>query len=439
MSMKSKVVLAYSGGLDTTVCIRHLIESYQRDVVALLVDVGQGVDLRAAAGRARKGGASEVLTVDARERFLCEYAWPALRANAAYQDRYLLSAGLSRPHIAALLVETAHDCGADAVAHGCTGKGNDQVRFDLTIRALDPQLKILAPIRELALPRDAAVDYARKHGIEFETETRTPYSIDANLWGRSIECGILEDPWQEPPEEVFLMTSAPTAAPDDPAIVDVDFERGIPTCVNGRRLDPVSLVRVLNEIGGSHGVGRLDHIEDRLVGIKSREVYEAPGAHLLHLAHRDLENLTLTADLLRFKKTVDTRFAELIYNGRWQSPLRYALDAFVEETQKTVTGRVRLKLFHGQASVIGRHSENALYVRDLVTYEGTDSFNQAAAEGFIEIFGLDLVTRARVQQAHGARTSRSLSARRRTAAKGAPCAAKAPSPERLVAQGSDRS
>lgn len=439
MSKRSKVVLAYSGGLDTTVCIRHLIESYQRDVVALLVDVGQGVDLRAAAGRARKAGASEALTVDARERFLCEYAWPALRANAAYQDRYLLSAGLSRPLIAALLVKTAHDCGADAVAHGCTGKGNDQVRFDLTIRALDPQLKILAPIRELALPRDASVDYAREHGIEFKTDTRSPYSIDANLWGRSIECGILEDPWQEPPEEAFLMTSAPAAAPDEPAIIEIHFERGIPTCVNGRRLDPVSLVRVLNEIGGSHGIGRVDHIEDRLIGIKSREVYEAPGAHLLHLAHRDLENLTLTADLLRFKKTVDARYGELIYNGRWQSPLRYALDAFVEETQKTVTGRVRLKLFRGHAAVTGRESENALYVYDLATYEGTDSFNQAAAEGFIEIFGLDLVTQARVQQAHGAPSSKASSAPRRTATRGAPSAAEASSPEKLVAQGRDRS
>ena len=439
MSTKTKVVLAYSGGLDTTVCIRHLMENYQRDVVALLVDVGQGADLRAAAVRARSVGASEVITVDARERFLCEYAWPALRANAAYQDRYLLSAGLSRPLIAALLVETAHDSGADAVAHGCTGKGNDQVRFDLTIRALDPQLKILAPIRELALPRDASVDYAREHGIEFESKTRNPYSIDANLWGRSIECGILEDPWQEPPEEAFLMTSAPAAAPDDAAIVDVNFERGIPTCVNGHRLDPVSLVRVLNEVGGSHGIGRLDHIEDRLVGIKSREVYEAPGAHLLHLAHRDLENLTLTADLLRFKKTVDARYAELIYNGRWQSPLRYALDAFVEETQKTVTGRVRLKLFHGQAAVTGRESENALYVRDLATYEGTDSFNQAAAEGFIEIFGLDLVTLARVQQAHDAPSRRGSSARRCTATKGAPGAAEASSPEKLVAHGRNRS
>jgi argininosuccinate synthase len=401
MARNGKVVLAYSGGLDTTVCIRHLIEHYQRDVVALLVDVGQGVDLPAAARRARTCGARDVITLDARERFVREYVWAALRANAAYQDSYLLSAALSRPLIATLLIEVAKRSGADAVAHGCTGKGNDQVRFDLALRALDPHLKILAPIRELALSRDAAIDYAREHGIEIGPAPRSPYSIDANIWGRSIECGILEDPWREPPEEVFLMTSAPSEAPEEPAIIDVDFEDGIPTCVNDRRLDPVSLVHVLNEVGGSHGIGRIDHMEDRLVGIKSREVYEAPGAHLLHLAHRDLERMTLTADLLRFKRIVDVQYAELIYNGRWQSPLRSALDAFVAESQKTVSGRVRLKLYRGHASVIGRRSEGALYVRDLATYESADAFNQAAAEGFIELFGLDLVTLARVRNACG--------------------------------------
>ncbi|MEE9217489.1 MAG: argininosuccinate synthase [Acidobacteriota bacterium] len=397
--MEQKVVLAYSGGLDTTVCIRHLIERHGRQVVALLVDVGQGSNLRSDAARARACGASEVITVDARERFLREYAWPALRANAAYQDKYLLSAALSRPLIATLLIEHAHRCGASAVAHGCTGKGNDQVRFDLTIRALDPELTILAPIRELALQRDAAVELARAHGIEVEGKGRNPFSIDANLWGRSIECGILEDPWQEPPEEAFLMTSAPDAAPNQAAVVEVSFEQGIPTRLNGRRLGPVSLVRVLNEVGGSHGVGRVDHIEDRLVGIKSREVYEAPGAHVLHLAHRDLEELTLNAELLRFKKLVDQRYAELIYAGRWASPLRQALDAFISQTQQSVCGRVRIKLYRGKAAVVGRHSDLALYERELATYEGEDTFNQAAAEGFIELFGLDLVTLARRDQA----------------------------------------
>jgi argininosuccinate synthase len=423
MASKEKVILAYSGGLDTSVCVRHLIDRYGLEVVALVADVGQGADLRAAAAKARATGAAEVVTLDVRERFVREFAWPALRANAAYQGKYLLSAALSRPLIASLLVEEAHRQGARAVAHGCTGKGNDQVRFDLTIRALDPDLKILAPIRELALMRDASLDYARAHGIEFEGKGRNPFSIDANLWGRSIECGVLEDPWQEPPEEAFFMTSSPAAAPEEPACAEIEFQEGVPVAVNGRRLDPVSLVCQLNEVGGSHGVGRVDHIEDRLVGIKSREVYEAPGAHLLHLAHRELENLTLTAEVLRFKQSVDARYAELAYGGRWFSPLRQALDAFIADTQKTVSGKVRIKLYRGQAAVVGRSSEHALYVRELATYEGHDAFNQAAAEGFIELYGLDLVTLAR--QARTRKTAGS-------AATAAPASVSEPAPAELV-------
>jgi argininosuccinate synthase len=395
MQHKPKVILAYSGGLDTTVCIRYLSERYGMEVAALLVDVGQGADLRSAAARARASGVTEVVTVDARERFVTEYAWPCLRANAAYQGKYLLSAALSRPLIASLLVEQAHRSGAQAVAHGCTGKGNDQVRFDLTVRALDPALRIIAPIRELALSRDASLEYARTHGIPVEGKGRNPFSIDANLWGRSIECGVLEDPWQEPPEEAFSMTSAPAEAPDRPATIDIEFRHGLPVALDGRRLGPVNLVQQLNEIGGAHGVGRVDHIEDRLVGIKSREVYEAPAAHLLHLAHRDLESLTLTAETLRFKRDVDARYAELVYGGRWLAPLRSALDAFVEETQKSVNGYARLKLYRGSVAVVGRQSDQALYERALATYEGKDAFNQAAAEGFIELYGLDLVTLAR--------------------------------------------
>ena len=399
---REKVVLAYSGGLDTTVCIRHLMERYGLEVVALLIDVGQGADLRSAARRARACGAADVVVIDVRDRFVREFVFPSLKANAAYQGRYLLSAALSRPLIAALLVEQAHRTGAASVAHGCTGKGNDQVRFDVAIHALDPGLRILAPIRELALSRDASVEYARQHGIEVEEKGRNPFSIDANLWGRSIECGVLEDPWQEPPEEAFFMTSPAATAPGQPGLVEIGFEQGVPVALDGRALGPVPLIQQLNELGGAHGVGRIDQIEDRVVGIKSREVYEAPGAHLLHLAHRDLEDLTLTGELLRFKHAVDTRYADLVYGGRWYSPLRRALDAFIDETQTAVTGKVRLKLYHGSARVVGRESRHALYVRNLATYERGDSFHQEAAEGFIELYGLDLVTLARNAAAPGA-------------------------------------
>jgi len=383
-----KVVLAYSGGLDTSVAVRWLEEKYGFDVIALTADVGYGKDPELVRERAAQAGAAKCIVLDVRREFLTDYAFRSLKANALYEGVYPLVSALSRPLIAKLLVETAQKEGAQAVAHGCTGKGNDQVRFDVSVAALDPSLQIIAPVREWPMSREEEVEYALRHGILFAGHTTGQYSIDANLWGRSIECGVLEDPWVEPPEEVYLMTRNPHEASEHPDYVEIGFEKGVPVALDGEPLDPVSLVSRLNQTAGLHGVGRIDHVESRLVGIKSREVYECPGSTVLLTAHRALESFTLPRETLSFKALVDARYAELVYTGLWYSQLKEALDAFIDATQEPVTGVIRVKLFKGQATVVGRASPHSMYDYSLATYEKGDAFRHEAAMGFIEIWGL---------------------------------------------------
>ena len=392
-----KVVLAYSGGLDTSVAIHWLKEKYGMEVVALIADLGEGRDVEALARKAVSIGAVSCRVVDAREQFLREYVFPALRAHAVYEGVYPLSAGLSRPLIARLLVETAHAVGAKAVAHGCTGKGNDQVRFDVSVGALDPTLRVIAPVREWSWSREEEIDYARAHGIPVPVGKRNPFSIDQNLWGRSIECGVLEDPWVEPPPEVFAWTRDIADTPDRPLYLEIEFVQGIPVALDGEALGPVELVGRLNQLAGEHGVGRIDHVENRLVGIKSREVYEAPAATVLLAAHRALETLCLPRETAHFKVLVEQKYAELVYYGLWYSPLRTALDAFVAATQKYVTGTVRVKLHRGTCQVVGRRSPYSLYDHGLATYDATDTFRHDSAVGFIDIWGLPTRVAARVQ------------------------------------------
>lgn len=391
-----KVVLAYSGGLDTSVAIRWLGEAYGAEVVTLTASVGDGKDIEAIRRRALAIGAVDAVAVDVREPFLTDYAFSALKAGALYEGQYPLASALSRPLIARLLVEVARQEGAQAVAHGCTGKGNDQVRFDVTVAALAPDLKVIAPVREWSLTRDQELEYAAEHGIPVDLTPGRTYSIDQNLWGRSIECGPLEDPWAEPPADAFLWTVDPTQAPDRPEDIQLDFEAGIPVALDGERLDPVSLVSRLNALGGAHGVGRIDMLESRLVGIKSRELYEAPAAVILHLAHRELEHLVLPRELLSYLAGVSRTYAELVYNGLWHSPLKDALDAFVTKTQERVTGTVRIRLYKGTAQVVGRRSPLGLYDYGLATYDRGDQFDHQAAPGFIALFGLPTRTYARV-------------------------------------------
>jgi len=380
-------VLAYSGGLDTSVAIKWIEEKYDLDVVTLTLDLGQG-GLESAEEKARAIGAVKHYSTDAREEFVREYVSRAIKANALYQGKYPLSAALSRPLIATKLVEIAHKEGAVAVAHGCTGKGNDQVRFEVTIRALDPSLKILAPIREWNLSRDEEVKYARARGIPVSGGPRSPYSIDQNLWGRSIESGAIEDADNEPPADAFVWTVDPVKAPDSPEYLAIEFADGLPAALNGEKLPPIELLRRLNHIAGKHGVGRIDHVEDRLVGIKSREVYECPAATFLIEAHKDLEKAVLTRHELRFKQSVDDHWANLAYEGLWLDPLREELDAFVDKTQERVHGTVNVKLYKGGLHVVGRTSPFSLYELGLATYEGRTDFNQKWAEGFIEVWGL---------------------------------------------------
>jgi argininosuccinate synthase len=394
-----KVVLAYSGGLDTSVAVAWLKEQYGVEVVTLTVDVGGGSLREGVEGRAMSAGASRAYVVDARERFVTDFVWPHLQANALYQGAYPLATALARPLIAQLLVEVARREGADAVAHGCTGKGNDQVRFDVAVHALDPGLEVVAPMRVgMGLTRDQEIDYAHARGIEIPITKASPYSIDANLWGRSIETGVLEDPWTAPPADVFEWTADPADAPDPVEIV-VAFEGGLPVAIDGERLGPVELVDRLHALAGAHGVGRIDHVEDRLVGIKSREIYEAPAATVLHAAHRALEGLTLTKDTLRFNRLVADELSRLIYDGLWFSALSRDLRQYVASSQRVVSGEVRLRLDHGTAVLVGRRSPLSLYDKNLATYDEGDAFDHAAAVGFIEIFGLPL----RVEAArHGA-------------------------------------
>jgi argininosuccinate synthase len=386
--MAEKVVLAYSGGLDTSVAIKWIGEHYGLEVITLTVDLGSDPDLEAIRQRALAIGATKALVADAREQFVRDFIFPALRAGAVYQGEYPLSTALARPLIAQLLVEAARREGASAVAHGCTGKGNDQVRFDVSVASLAPDLKVIAPVRETGMSREEALEYAARHRLPIKVTRESPYSIDQNLWGRSIECGILEDPWAEPPEEAFAWTRPPQETPDQPTYVEIGFQKGLPVALNGGTMEGVELIAHLNQVAGEHGVGRIDHMEDRLVGIKSREVYEVPAGTVLLQAHRALENLTLGKDQLRFKERVAAEYAELVYNGLWFSALRRDLDAFVDSTQRFVTGTVRVRLFRGACTVVGRRSPFSLYRHALATYDRADQFDHSAAVGFITLWGL---------------------------------------------------
>ncbi|MHB8571585.1 MAG: argininosuccinate synthase [Candidatus Dormibacteria bacterium] len=403
--MPRKVVLAYSGGLDTSVCIPWIREHYDAEVVTLSIDLGAQKDLEGAQQRALRSGATRAIVVDAREVFLRQFAWPTLQAGALYEGVYPLATALSRPLIAALQVEVAREEGADAIAHGCTGKGNDQVRFDVATAALAPDLQVVAPVREWRMNRDDEIEYARQHGIEVPATVESPYSVDENLWGRSIEAGVLEDPWEEPPADVYLWTADPRQAPPEPELVEIGFERGVPVALDGREVGPVELVTELNRRGGAHGVGRIDHVENRLVGIKSREIYEAPAAVILTQAHAALESLTLPRDVAHYKEGVAAEWGRLTYNGLWFSGLRQSLGALVAHTQQHVSGEVRIKMYRGNAAVVGRKARASLYRVDLATYGREDAFDHEAAAGFIKLWGLPLRTEATVQHllggAHG--------------------------------------
>ncbi len=390
-----RAVLAYSGGLDTSVAIQWIKENKGYDVIACAVDVGQGVDdLDEIKARAIECGAVESVVVDARDEFAEDFIRPALKSNAMYMGKYPLVSALSRPLIVKHLVATAQEHGADAVAHGCTGKGNDQVRFEVGTMCLAPELDTLAPIREWGLTRDAAIDWAAERGIPIPVKSKeSPYSIDENAWGRTAECGILEDPWAAPPEEVFERTVSVKDAPDEPEEVVIAFDQGVPVSLDGKELPLAQLVAEIDRRAGAHGVGRIDMIEDRLVGIKSREIYECPGAIALITAHRDLEDLCLEQELADHKRAEEGRYAQLIYNGLWWGPLKRALDAFMDEANRYVNGEVRLELFKGHATVVGRRSEKSgLYNFDLATYDTGDQFDQSLAEGFVKLWGLPLKT-----------------------------------------------
>jgi argininosuccinate synthase len=395
--MADKVILAYSGGLDTSVAIRWLRETYHLEPVTLTVDVGNERDISALARRAQAIGAAKALTVDAREDFLTYFVWPALQANALYEGVYPLATALARPLIAKLLVDAARREGAVAVAHGCTGKGNDQVRFDVSLGALAPDLKIIAPVREWSMTRDAEIEYAQTHGIPVAATAASPYSVDVNLWGRSIECGILEDPWAEPPDDVWDWTADPASGAAQPVELTITFEHGVPVALDGEALGAVALVQQLNSLAGARGVGRIDSVENRLVGIKSREVYEAPAAITLLAAHHALESLTLSRDQARVKDHLADEYARLIYNGLWYTALHADLLAFVASTQRFVTGEVRVKLGNGACTVVGRRAPQSLYQHALATYDRGDTFNHASALGFIELWGLPVKTQARTQ------------------------------------------
>ena len=394
-----KVVLAYSGGLDTSVAVAWLKEQYGAEVVTLTVDLGGGSIKAGVERRAMSAGASRAYVVDARETFVSQYVWRALQANAVYQGAYPLATALARPLLAQLLVEVAQKEGADAVAHGCTGKGNDQVRFDVAVHALDPGLEVVAPMRVgMGLTRDQSIDYANARGIEVPITKASPYSIDVNLWGRSCETGVLEDPWVTPPDDAYAWTVAPSDAPD-PVDVVIGFEGGIPVSIDGEMLSGVELVERLHDLGCAHGVGRIDHVEDRLVGIKSREIYEAPAAVILHTAHHALEGLVLSREQLRFNRLIADELAQIIYDGLWFSALSRDLRTYALSSQRVVSGEVRVRLDHGRASAVGRRSPLSLYDKNLATYDEGDAFDHASAVGFIEIFGLPL----RVEAArHGA-------------------------------------
>ncbi|WP_314064839.1 argininosuccinate synthase [uncultured Vagococcus sp.] len=394
--MKEKIILAYSGGLDTSVSVQWLVEKGY-DVIACCLDVGEGKNLEAIKQKALTVGASESYTIDAKEEFAHDFALISLQAHTMYENKYPLVSALSRPLIAKKLVELAHEVGATTIAHGCTGKGNDQVRFEVAIATLDPNLKIIAPVREWKWSREEEINYAKEKGIPIPINLDSPYSVDQNLWGRANECGILEDPWATPPEDAYDLTVSLEAAPDTPDYVEIAFEQGIPVSLNDETLSLANLILTLNSMAGKHGVGRIDHVENRLVGIKSREVYECPGAMTLLLAHKELEDLTLVRELAHFKPIVEHQLSQVIYNGLWFNPLTDALIAFIKSTQVYVNGKVRVKLFKGHAIVEGRTSPNSLYNENLATYTSADTFDQDAAIGFIKLWGLPSQVHAEVQ------------------------------------------
>jgi argininosuccinate synthase len=388
---KKKVVLAYSGGLDTSVATMWLKEQGY-EVITMTADVGQQVDLEAAKQKALKSGASKAYVMDLKQEFVKEFVWPALKANAMYQGTYPLNSALSRPLIAKVMAMVAKKENAGAVAHGCTGKGQDQVRIEVCTNALNPELDVLAPVRDWHFSREAEMEYAQAHGIPVVATTASPYSIDENIWGRSIECGILEDPWNEPPADAYTLTVDPWNAPDHQEFVEITFEKGIPVALNGEAMDGPSLIQTLNEQAGKHGVGRIDMVEDRLVGFKSREVYECPAAMTLIAAHKALETLTLDKKVLASKKELEVKYAELTYEGYWYSPLKEAIDFFVDTTQEYVNGVVKVRFYKGQAVVRGMKSPNSIYQQNLATYSEGDAFDHAAAVGFIKIWGLPVKT-----------------------------------------------
>ncbi|MCA1840325.1 MAG: argininosuccinate synthase [Actinobacteria bacterium] len=395
--MSEKVVLAYSGGLDTTVAISWLQETKGLDVIAAAVDVGQSGEMEAVRDRALKSGAVEAVIVDAAEEFARDFATPALHANALYQDKYPLVSALSRPLISLHLAKIARDMGARYVAHGCTGKGNDQVRFEVSLAALAPDLEVIAPIRDWGMTRDQAIDYGLKRGLPIPVGQDSPYSIDENMWGRTIECGALEDPFVEPPDDIWERTSDPYLAPTTPTYLEIEFAQGVPVALNSHPMKLASLVAEVDHQAGSYGFGRVDMIEDRVVGIKSREIYEVPGALALIKAHHDLEELTLDREVLRTKRTLEQRYGELAYEGHWFSPLREALDAFIATTAADVNGVVKLKLEPGSVKVVGRKSPDSLYDTALATYDKADAFDHTAGAGFVKLWGLPLKVWARAK------------------------------------------
>ena len=395
--MSEKVVLAYSGGLDTSVAIRWLKEKYDMDVIALTIDVGNEKDFSAIKQKALDTGAIKALVKDAKDVFVNDFVFPALQADALYEGQYPLATALARPLMAKLLAEVALAEDAGAVAHGCTGKGNDQVRFEVGVNALAPELKIIAPAREWGMTREETINYAQRYDIPIPITVSSPYSIDENLWGRSIECGVLEDPWVEPPEDAFTWTKSPGSAPAEPACVEIGFEKGIPVALDGQKMGGISLIQHLNELAGEHGVGRIDLLENRLVGIKSREIYEAPAATVIMQAHLALEAMTLSKEQLRFKQKVAIEYADLTYNGLWFTAMRQDLAAYVKSSQRCVTGIVRLKLFKGSSQVVGRKSPFSLYNYGLATYDKGDEFDQSASPGFIHIWGLPVTNQTRIQ------------------------------------------
>ncbi|KJQ66013.1 Argininosuccinate synthase [Streptococcus gordonii] len=393
--VKEKVILAYSGGLDTSVAITWLNKDY--DVIAVCMDVGEGNDLDFIHDKALKVGAIESHVIDVKDEFAEDYVLVALQGQTFYEQKYPLVSALSRPLISKKLVEIAHKTGATTIAHGCTGKGNDQVRFEVAIASLDPSLKVIAPVREWKWSREEEINYAKANGVPIPADLDSPYSVDQNLWGRANECGVLENPWNEAPEDAYDLTVAPEAAPDSPVYVNIDFEAGVPVALDGKKMKLADLILELNDLAGQHGVGRIDHVENRLVGIKSREIYECPGAVTLLAAHKEIEDLTLVRELAHFKPIIENELSNLIYNGLWFNPATEALIAYLKSTQQVVNGTAKVKLYKGSATVVARKSDNSLYDESLATYTSADTFDQDAAIGFIKLWGLPSKVHAEVQ------------------------------------------